>query len=50
MLLMLRDQKPVFLNLCCVGWGWVGLGGAITFTSTCTHTTCYVTCLALAHT
>ena len=25
-----------------LGWGWVGLGGAMTFMSTCTHTSCYV--------
>ena len=25
-----------------LGWGWVGWGGAMTFMSTCTHTSCYV--------
>ena len=25
-----------------LGWGWVGWVGAITFMSTCTHTSCYV--------
>ena len=25
-----------------LGWGWVGWGGAMTFMSTCPHTSCYV--------
>ena len=25
-----------------LGWGWVGWGGAMTFMSTCIHTSCYV--------
>ena len=34
-------QTPCYVMVI-LGWGWVGWGGAITFMSTCPHTSCYV--------